>query len=97
MLALGLQGGLVMLVDEATGEVKWEVQAGENAEDPRLCVAMAPGGRFVARVGLFARGRLRYIPNPSNPKPWGFGVWGLVARPSYVRGYPHGEIPIFVE
>ena len=48
MLALGVTGGRVMLVDEATGEERWEVQA--HAVVPSsMCVAMSPSnGRFVA-------------------------------------------------
>ena len=50
MLALGLADGRVMLVDEATGEVKSEVEAriGEYSE---IEVAMSLDGRFVASVG----------------------------------------------
>jgi len=49
MLALGLRDGRVMLVDEATGDVKWAVQAhaGENSSTK---VAMSPCGRYVASV-----------------------------------------------
>ena len=36
-----------MLVDEATGEEKWRVQAHDGA----VCVAMTPDGRFVASMG----------------------------------------------
>jgi len=62
MLALGLYFGRVMLVDEATGEEKWTVQAhaGEhfmtNVAMSQLrydCVAMSPNGRFVVSVGGF--------------------------------------------
>ena len=35
VLALGLQGGQVMLVDKTTGEVKWNAQNGEYGEDLR--------------------------------------------------------------
>jgi len=56
MLAIGLVGlggGRVMLVDEATGEEKWAVQAhsaGGTHQTPQ--VAMSPGnGRFVVSVG----------------------------------------------
>ncbi|KAJ1478378.1 quinon protein alcohol dehydrogenase-like superfamily [Baffinella frigidus] len=50
MLALGLESGRVMLVDEATGEEKWAVQA--HPLDSETKVAMSPGnGRFVASVG----------------------------------------------
>jgi len=49
MLTLGLRGGRVMLVDEATGEVKWAVQA-HAGENSRTKVAMSPSGRFVASV-----------------------------------------------
>jgi len=55
MLALGLEGGRVMLVDEATGEEKWAVQA-----HSRLCrlteVAMSEDGRYVASAGIHALG-----------------------------------------
>ena len=55
MLAVGLSGGRVILVDEATGEVRWEVQAhpGQFAEAySTACVAISPNsGRFVASVG----------------------------------------------
>ena len=48
MLALGLTNGQVMLVDEATGEVMWAVQAHPAG---RAChVAMSPSGKFVASV-----------------------------------------------
>jgi WD40 repeat protein len=50
MLALGVADGRVMLVDEATGEVKWAVQAHSPGRFAR--VAMSPEGRFVASVGL---------------------------------------------
>ena len=49
MLALGLDAGRVMLVDEATGEEKWTVQAHELGS--RTMVAMSPNGRFVLSVG----------------------------------------------
>ena len=49
MLALGLDSGRVMLVDEATGEVQWAVQAHPLNSDVQ--VAMSPNGRFVASVG----------------------------------------------
>ena len=49
MLALGLRGGRVMLVDEATGEVKWTVQA-HIGDYSRAQVAMSPDGKFVASV-----------------------------------------------
>ena len=55
-----------MLMDEATGEVKWAVQA-HAAEDPNKLggssttkVAMSPNGRFVASVGTA----------DENWKPW---------------------------
>ena len=52
MLALGLDGGRVMLVDESTGEKKWAVQAHPTLSG-RTKVAMSPGnGRFVASVGI---------------------------------------------
>jgi len=50
MLALGLTSGRVMVVDEATGEVKWAVQA--HSLNARVQVAMSPNGRFVASVGF---------------------------------------------
>ena len=49
MLALGLDSGRVMVVDEATGEEKWAVQA--HCLDSRVRVAMSPNGRSVASVG----------------------------------------------
>ena len=57
MLALGVEGGRVMLLDETTGEVKWDVKAhsgqpGEDPWQPRPKVAMSPDGRFVASVGF---------------------------------------------
>ena len=51
MLALGLEYGQVMLVDETTGEEKWAVEA-LSGTDPPSGVAMSPDGRFVASVGL---------------------------------------------
>ena len=48
MLALGVGDGRVMLVDGATGEVRWDVQAHAS----RSNVAMSPSGRFVASVGF---------------------------------------------
>jgi WD40 repeat protein len=50
MLALGLHGGRVMLVDEATGEVRWQVQAHSGARWGAHC-RLSPNGRFVASVG----------------------------------------------
>jgi len=50
MLALGLIDGRVMLVDEATGEERWAVQA-HVGEFSHAEVAMSPSGRFVASVG----------------------------------------------
>jgi len=50
MLALGLNNGRVMVVDEATGEEKWAVQA--HSLLYRVQVAMSPNGRFVASVGF---------------------------------------------
>jgi WD40 repeat protein len=50
MLALGVYGGRVVMVDDATGEVKWTVQAHPTGQS--AYVAMSPGGRFVASVGL---------------------------------------------
>ena len=50
MLALGLDNGRVMLVDEATGEERWAVQAHSKAQTQ---VVMSPGTcRIVASVGL---------------------------------------------
>ena len=46
MLALGLDDGRVMLVDQATGEVKWAVEA--HVGD--ITVAMSPGGKLTASV-----------------------------------------------
>jgi len=51
MLALGVDGGRVMLVDEATGEVKWAVQAHAGG-NWRASVAMSSDGRLLASVGL---------------------------------------------
>jgi len=52
MLALGLDNGRVMLVDEATGEEKWAVQAhSQTGEFSLVHVAMSPNGAFVASVG----------------------------------------------
>jgi len=50
MLALGVDGGRVILVDETTGEVKWSVQA-HPVEDWSSRVAMSPGGGVMASVG----------------------------------------------
>ena len=53
MLALGLGGGTVMLVDEATGEVKWEVKAhSQSGHHVGPQVAMSPDGMFVASGGF---------------------------------------------
>jgi len=53
MLALGVQSGRVMMVDGATGEGKWAVQAYFPGTDSRSRVAMSPGdGKFVASVGF---------------------------------------------
>ena len=49
MLALGLDNGWVMVVDEATGEERWSVQA--HSPDSLVQVAIPPNGRFVASVG----------------------------------------------
>ena len=54
MLALGIFGGRVLLVDEATGEERWAVQAHAGAIGAVMLptqVAMSPSGRFVASVG----------------------------------------------
>jgi len=48
MLALGTTGGRVMLVDEATGEIRWEIEASDSSTR----VAMSPDGRLVASLGL---------------------------------------------
>ena len=61
MLALGLDAGRLMLVDEATGEEKWTVQAhehfttdlAESRRQSRTHVAMSPNGRFVLSVAGF--------------------------------------------
>ena len=50
MLALGVEGGRVMLVDEATGGVKWEVEDSIQGYTWRQHVAMTLDGRFVASV-----------------------------------------------
>ena len=47
MLGIGLFGGRVMLVDEATGEVRWAVQAHAGTQST-TCVA---SGRFLASSG----------------------------------------------
>jgi len=59
MLAFGDSRGRVVMVDEATGEVKWAVQAhareGPNDVNSRPSttrVAMSPNGRFVASAGI---------------------------------------------
>ena len=53
MLAHGLADGRVMLVDEATGEVKWDVQAHPGTGGGRAYVSLSPdNGRFVASVGM---------------------------------------------
>jgi len=49
MLALGVNSGRVMLVDEATGGVKWQVEA-HIGEGPGPQVAMSLDGRFVASL-----------------------------------------------
>ena len=64
MLALGVAGGRVILMDEATGEVKWTVQAHaltnvsmynrtlvRGSSEADTLVAMSPNGRFVASAG----------------------------------------------
>jgi WD40 repeat protein len=51
MLALGRKDGRVLLVDAATGEEKWAVQA-YTGKYSIPHVAMSPDGRFVASVGL---------------------------------------------
>ena len=51
-MALGLESGRVMLVDEATGEVKWAVEA-HIQQSSSTQVAMSLDGRFVASVGLY--------------------------------------------
>ena len=51
MLALGLSSGRVMLVDEATGEVRWAVQAQPYHF---LVVMSADTGKFVASVATGA-------------------------------------------
>ena len=50
MLAFGDADGRVMMVDEATGEEKWSIQA--HSLNYKARVAMAPDGRFVASVGF---------------------------------------------
>jgi len=53
MLALGLSDGRLMLVDQATGELKWAVQAHDASDDgSQITVAMSPDGRFVASVSF---------------------------------------------
>jgi len=55
MLALGLDRGRVMLVDEETGEVKWDVEAhslGYSSVSAMISTfKMSSDGRFVASVG----------------------------------------------
>jgi WD40 repeat protein len=51
MLALGLEGGRVMLVDEATGEVKWAVHA-HSLHSRWTKVASSLENRFLASVEL---------------------------------------------
>ena len=54
MLALGLEAGRVMLVDEAAGEVKWAVQAHAGIPSGMrryTMVAMPLSGSFVASMG----------------------------------------------
>jgi hypothetical protein len=51
MLALGVVGGRVILVDAATGEERWALQA-HAGEYSSTQVAMSPSGRFVASVGF---------------------------------------------
>ena len=50
MLAFGLDSGRLMVVDEATGEEKWAVQA--HALTSSVHVAMPQSGRIVASVGF---------------------------------------------
>jgi len=51
MLAFGV-GRRVKLVDVATGEVKWEVEAhSDQFNSSHTHVAISPNGRFVASVG----------------------------------------------
>jgi hypothetical protein len=50
MIALRLIGGLVVLVDESTGEERWQMQAHFGHRSITV-VAMSPNGRFVASVG----------------------------------------------
>jgi len=52
MLALGVAVGRVILVDEATGEVRWAVQAHPAGGTWRSRVVMSPDGKFVASVGF---------------------------------------------
>ena len=53
MLALGLDDGRVMMVDETTGEEKWANQA-HDGQNCQARVAMSPNyGRVVASVGLY--------------------------------------------
>ena len=58
MLAFGDSDGRVMMVNEATGEVKWAVKAHAADPDnfynvfPTTRVAISPNGRFVASVGF---------------------------------------------
>ena len=59
MLAVGGDGGQVMLVDAATGKVRWSVQAhagtlgsAREAKRTQSRVAMSPDGRLVASVGV---------------------------------------------
>jgi len=52
MLALGVEGGRVMLVDAATGEVKWDVRAHPRDNTQSWATAaMSPDGSRVASFG----------------------------------------------
>ena len=50
MLALGLERGLVRLMDEADFHVKWEGQAHPPVNETTDYVAMSPDGKYVANV-----------------------------------------------
>jgi WD40 repeat protein len=53
MIAIGLQGGNICLVDAETGAIKWDVQA--HAGSLYTSVAVSPDGRWVASVGIADR------------------------------------------
>lgn len=52
MIAIGLEGGYICLVDADTGEIKWKVHAHDS---PHTSVAISPDGRWIASVGMACR------------------------------------------